>query len=123
MVAMTSSPRIALITGANRGIGRSTALALARDGLDVILTYRSHADEAAAVVDEITSLGRKAVALQLDTGATETFDAFAASVTDALHNTWSRETFDILINNAGTQIAKPFAEFTEDDFDRLVGIT
>jgi NAD(P)-dependent dehydrogenase (short-subunit alcohol dehydrogenase family) len=120
---MTSSPRIALITGANRGIGRSTALALARDGVDVILTYRSHANEAADVVGEIASLGRKAVASQLDTGATETFDAFVASVTEALYETWGRETFDVLINNAGTQIAKPFAGFTEADFDRLVAIT
>jgi NAD(P)-dependent dehydrogenase (short-subunit alcohol dehydrogenase family) len=123
MVVMTDSPRIALITGANRGIGRSTALALARDGIDIILTYRFHADEAAAVVEEITSLGRKAVALQLDTGATETFDVFVASVTESLRDTWGRETLDILINNAGTQIAKPFAGFTEADFDRLVGIT
>jgi NAD(P)-dependent dehydrogenase (short-subunit alcohol dehydrogenase family) len=123
MVAMSNSTRIGLITGANRGIGRATALAFARDGIDVIVTYRSHADEAAAVVDEITSLGRKAVALQLDTGATETFDALVASVTAALHDTWGRETFDVLINNAGTQIAKPFAGFSEADFDRLVGIT
>ena len=122
MVAMTNSPRIALITGANRGIGRATALALARDGIDVIVTYHSHADEAVAVVDEITSLGRKAVSLQLDTGATETFDAFAASVTDALRDTWGRETFNLLINNAGTQIAKPFDAVSEDDFDRLVAI-
>jgi NAD(P)-dependent dehydrogenase (short-subunit alcohol dehydrogenase family) len=123
MVVMTTSPRIALITGANRGIGRSTALALARDGIDVVITYRSHADEAAAVVDEINSVGRKAVALQLDTGASDTFDAFGASVTAALQDTWGRETFDVLVNNAGTQIAKPFEAFTEDDFDRLVGIT
>jgi NAD(P)-dependent dehydrogenase (short-subunit alcohol dehydrogenase family) len=120
---MSTTSRIALVTGANRGIGRSTAVALARDGADVVLTYRSHAEEAAAVVNEITSLGRKAVALQLDTGATETFDAFVAGVTDALQATWGRETFDVLINNAGTQIAKPFEAFTEDDFDRLVGIT
>jgi NAD(P)-dependent dehydrogenase (short-subunit alcohol dehydrogenase family) len=123
MVAMSNSPRIALITGANRGIGRSTALALARDGIDIIITYRSHADEAAAVVNEITALGRKAVSLQLDTGAIDTFDAFVASVTDALRDTWGRETFDVLINNAGTQIAKPFDAVSEDDFDRLVGIT
>ena len=120
---MTSSPRIALITGANRGIGRSTALALARDGIDVILTYRSHADEAAAVVASIAELGRSAVALQLDTGATETFDAFVASVTDALQNTWGRDSFDFLVNNGGMSIAGSFADVTEHDFDRLVGIT
>jgi NAD(P)-dependent dehydrogenase (short-subunit alcohol dehydrogenase family) len=123
MVGMSNSSRIALITGANRGIGRSTALALARDGIDLIVTYRSHAEEAAVVVDEITSLGRKAVSLRLDTGATDTFDAFVASVTDALRDTWGRETFDLLVNNAGTQIAKPFDAVTQDDFDRLVGIT
>jgi NAD(P)-dependent dehydrogenase (short-subunit alcohol dehydrogenase family) len=123
MVVVTTSPPIALITGANRGIGRATALALARDGIDVILTYRSHADEAAAVVHEITSLGRKAVSLQLDTGAIDTFDTFVAGVTDALRDTWGRETFDLLVNNAGTQIAKPFEAFSEADFDRLVGVT
>ncbi len=96
MVAMSNSSRIALITGANRGIGRATALALGRDGIDIVVTYHSHADEAAAVVDEITSLGRKAVSLQLDTGATDSFDAFVASVTDALRDTWGRETFDLL---------------------------
>src|ERR1700754_1685729 len=117
MVVMPTSSRIALITGPNRGIGRSTALALARDGIDIIITYRSHADEAAAVVDEITSLGRKAVSLQLDTGATGTFDAFVAIVVDALRDTWGRETFDLLINNAGTQIAKPFDAVSEADFD------
>ena len=123
MVVMPTSSRIALITGANRGIGRATALALARDGIDVIVTYRSHADEAAAVVDEITALGCTAVALRLDTGATGTFDAFVTGVTGALRETWGRETFDLLINNAGTQIAKPFDAVSEDDFDRLVGIT
>jgi NAD(P)-dependent dehydrogenase (short-subunit alcohol dehydrogenase family) len=122
MVAMRNSSRIALITGANRGIGRATALALARDGTDVIVTYRSHGDEAAGVVDEITSLGRKAVSLQLDTGATDTFDAFVAGVAGALRDTWGRETFDLLVNNAGTQIAKPFDTVDEGDFDRLVGI-
>jgi NAD(P)-dependent dehydrogenase (short-subunit alcohol dehydrogenase family) len=123
MVAMSNSPHIALITGANRGIGRSAALQLARDGVDIIITYRSHADEAAAVVDEIAALGRRAISLQLDTGATETFDAFVASVAEALRDTWGRDTFDFLVNNAGTQIAKRFEAVSEEDFDRLVGIT
>ena len=57
---------------------------LARDGVDLIVTYRSHADEAQDVVAEAQELGRKAVALQLDVGATDTFDAFARAVADAL---------------------------------------
>jgi NAD(P)-dependent dehydrogenase (short-subunit alcohol dehydrogenase family) len=61
--------RIALITGGNRGIGRSTALQLTRDGVDVIVTYRSHAEEAEQVAAEIEALGRKAAALQPDGGS------------------------------------------------------
>ena len=72
--------KIALITGGNRGLGRSEALALAADGTDVVITFRSHEDEAKAVVAEIEALGRTAVALQLDTAVPETFDAFAATL-------------------------------------------
>jgi len=119
---MTSSPRIALITGANRGIGRSAALHLARDGVDVLLTYRSHPDEAAAVVAELEALGRSAVALRLDVGDTGSFGAFAEEVTAALRDTWDRDRFDILVNNGGMSIAGAFADVTEDDFDRLVDV-
>jgi NAD(P)-dependent dehydrogenase (short-subunit alcohol dehydrogenase family) len=65
--------RIALITGGNRGIGRSAAIHLAKDGVDSVITYRSHADEAAEVVAEIEALGRQAAALQLDTGDSSSF--------------------------------------------------
>lgn len=58
--------KIALITGANRGLGRNTALSIARRGGDIIIAYRKNADEAEAVAAEIQSLGRKAIALQLD---------------------------------------------------------
>jgi NAD(P)-dependent dehydrogenase (short-subunit alcohol dehydrogenase family) len=81
--------RIALITGGNRGLGRSEALALAADGTDVVITYRSHADEAKAVVAEIEALGRTAVALQLDTAVPETFDAFADTLRATLTQTWA----------------------------------
>jgi NAD(P)-dependent dehydrogenase (short-subunit alcohol dehydrogenase family) len=116
------APRLALITGANRGIGRATALALARDGVDVIITYRSHADEADEVVAGIGELGRKAVAFQLDPGEVSSFEAFVAEVTDALHRTWSRGTFDWLINNAGMQITASFPDATEEGFDRMVDV-
>lgn len=119
---MSSQQRIALITGGNRGIGRSTALALAADGVDSIITYRTHPEEAEQVVGELEALGRKAAALQLDTGDTSSFDAFVDSFTAVLQNSWGRDSFDYLVNNAGNSSATGFAEMTEEEFDRLVDI-
>jgi len=116
---MTSPAQIALITGGNRGIGRSTALHLASDGVDLVLTYRSHADEAAAVVAEAEALGRRAVALQLDVGALDTFDAFFVALRGALRATWDRDTLDFAVLNGGYQIGEWFADATEDAYDRL----
>ena len=64
-----SNTRIALVTGASRGLGRNTALKLAEQGVDVILTYKGSEAEAQAVVREIDALGRRGVALQLDVAA------------------------------------------------------
>lgn len=114
--------RIALITGGNRGLGRSTALQLARDGVDVILTYRANADEAAEVVTAIEAAGRKAVALQLDAGDVGSFPAFADAVSGTLRDTWKRDRFDFLVNNAGMSAGGAFADVTEDDLDRLVDV-
>lgn len=96
---MTS--KIALITGGSRGLGRNTALSIARCGGDVVITYRSRADEAQAVVTEIQALGRKAAALPLDTGDVASFPAFTNRLRSLLHDNWSRESFDHLVNNAG----------------------
>jgi len=116
------SPKIALITGGSRGLGRNTAVHLARSGVDVVLTYHSNKAEADAAVDEIRALGRKAAALQLDTGDVATFDAFVASLRETLKSTFGRETIDYLVNNAGIGLHVPFAEATEADFDRLTNI-
>src|SRR5580692_8511547 len=94
--------KIALITGGSRGLGRNTAEGLARKGVDSVITYNSRADEARKVVAAIEAQGRKAVALQLDTGAVETFPLFAGTLKRALRETWDRERFDFLVNNAGT---------------------
>jgi NAD(P)-dependent dehydrogenase (short-subunit alcohol dehydrogenase family) len=119
---MSSSQRIALITGGNRGIGRSTALALAAKGVDSVITYRSHPEEAEAVVAELQGLGRTAAALQLDVGDSSSFEAFAARFTETLQATWGREGFDYLVNNGGNSSDHGFAEVTEEEFDRLVDI-
>ena len=116
------SPRIALITGGSRGLGRNTSIHLARSGVDVVLTYHSNKAEADSAVAEIESLGRKAAALQLDTGDVASFEAFAASLRDTLKINWDRVTIDYLVNNAGIGLHVPFAEATEADFDRLTNI-
>lgn len=116
---MTDTTEIALITGSSRGLGKNTALALAKKGVGAIVTYHSNEAEAKAVVSAIEDLGVKAVALQLDTANTKSFDAFVAQVKQALQDTWQTEQFDFLINNAGIGIYKPFTETTEEEFDRL----
>lgn len=114
--------KITLITGGSRGLGRNTALSVARSGGDIVLTYRSNAGEAQAVVAEIEALGRKAVALPLDTGVTSSFADFAERLRAALRDTWQRDTFDHLLNNAGHGDVGSIVETTEAQFDRLVDV-
>lgn len=113
---------ISLITGASRGLGRNTALAIARRGGDVILTYQRDAAAAAAVVAEIQQSGRKAVALQLDVGQVAGLPAFVERLATALQAGWQRDRFDHLINNAGHGETAPLAEMSEAAFDRLVDV-
>ena len=114
--------KITLVTGGSRGLGRNTALHVARQGGDVVLTYRGSADEAQAVVDGIAALGRTAVALQLDTGEAAAFPGFADRLRAALRDTWRRDHFDHLVNNAGHGDVAPIAETTQAQFDRLVDV-
>lgn len=114
---------ISLITGGSRGLGRNTALHVARQGGDVLLTYRSNAAEAQAVVAEVQALGRKAVALQLDTGEVADFPAFVGQVRAALADSWQRDRFDHLVNNAGHGDVAPFADTTEAQLGRLLNVT
>lgn len=119
---MSNSTKIALITGASRGLGRNTAIALAKKGVDIIGTYHSNKAEADETVAAIKALGRKAVMFQLDTGNVASFTAFVSEVQTALKSVWSRDSFDYLINNAGIGIHAPFAHMSEADFDRLMNI-
>ncbi|MCL4065817.1 SDR family oxidoreductase [Pseudomonas sp. GX19020] len=114
--------KIALVTGANRGLGRNTALSIARHGGDVIVAYRGNATQAAEVVSEIKALGRKAVAVQLDVAQHDSFVAFADTLRGALRDAWGRESFDHLVNNAGHGEFTPFAETTEAQFDGIFDV-
>ena len=118
----TDRAKIALVTGSSRGLGKNTALALAKKGVDVIVTYFNSEAEANRVVAEIVELGGKAVALRLDTADINTFDGFVVQLQQALQQTWQTEQFDFLVNNAGTGVHAPFTETTEAEFDRMVNI-
>ncbi|NWD04154.1 SDR family oxidoreductase [Pseudomonas gingeri] len=114
--------KIAIVTGASRGLGRNTALNIARQGGDVIVTYQSRSADALSVVSEIKAMGRKAVALQLDTGNVAGFADFARQLSQALSDTWQRKTFDHLVNNAGHGDYSLIADTTEAQFDGLVNV-
>ena len=114
--------KIALITGASRGIGRSIALQLAGAGIDIIGTYRSNSAEAAAVAHEVESLGRRAAMLQLDVARSGTFAAFADTLETLLRDTFGRLAFDFLINNAGMGLHAAMADTNEAQFDELIAV-
>jgi len=114
--------KVAIITGGNRGIGKSAALNVAKRGTGVILTYNSHAEEANAVVAEIKKAGGTAVALQLDVSKSSTFSAFAATVEQTLQKEWKQKTFDYLVNNAGIAQRTLIKDLSEEQFDELVDV-
>ncbi|MGL5851701.1 MAG: SDR family NAD(P)-dependent oxidoreductase [Phycicoccus sp.] len=123
MTANTSTQqKIALVTGGNRGLGREEALALAADGADVVITFRSHEDEADAVVAEVEALGRTAAALHLDTGDHDSFAEFGERLDALLRDRWNRDTFDVLVNNAGHADATVLGSITTDHVASLVDV-
>lgn len=114
--------KIAIITGGSRGLGANAATKLAAKGVDLILTYKKDVDAANAVGARVKELGARAVLLQLDTGRTSNFSAFAKKIRESLEVNWGRTQFDFLVNNAGMGIHAGFAETTEAQFDELMNV-
>ncbi|WP_375404535.1 SDR family oxidoreductase [uncultured Sphingomonas sp.] len=119
---MPESSRIAIVTGGSRGLGRNTVIALARTGVDSIVTYHSNKDEADATVREVEAAGANGIALQLDVGQTGRVGDFADEVKRALADRWNRDRFDFLVNNAGTSHFGKIGDVTEADFDDIVAV-
>lgn len=116
------SPPIALITGGSRGIGKSAALHLAQQGVDIVFTYQQQKDAAQALVKEIQQLGRKAVALQLDVGNVASFPTFIQQLRQVLNTHWQCDHVSMLMNNAGVGVHQSFSETSEEQFDLLMNV-
>ena len=118
MSSQTAQPSIALVTGGSRGIGRSIALHLARQGSDVVITYQHQQVQAAETVRALEAEGVRAAMLPLDLAATGAVDAFVPAVLAQLQN-WSVSGFHQLVNNAGMHVPAVFGEIRTDDLDLL----
>ena len=108
--------RIALVTGASRGIGRAIAIALARSGADVAVNYRERATEAKEVVDTIHRLGRRAIAVGADVSRGDSVAEMVETIERELGM------IDILVNNAGIAIFHDIDALTEEDFDHTIAV-
>jgi len=104
------SGRIALVTGASRGIGAAIAVELARAGADVVVHYRTRLDEAREVAEAVRACGRQSTLVQADVGSTTEIARLAK---EAGH-------VDILINNAGIAKPQPLENITESDWDEVL---
>jgi NAD(P)-dependent dehydrogenase (short-subunit alcohol dehydrogenase family) len=112
----TDTAPLALVAGGNR----NPAHQLAAVGTDVIITYRTHEDEADIFIEALRSQGRRAEALRLDTA---NFPEFADAVRRLLRQDQNREHIDHLVNNAGAGRLGPFTDTTEQLFDEMYGCT
>jgi 3-oxoacyl-[acyl-carrier protein] reductase len=108
--------RVALVTGASRGIGRSVAVALARAGCDLAVNYRERADDAAETGRQVEALGRRALLVRADVADATQVAGLARSVAENLG------TIDVLINNAGAAHPRALDTLTVEDFDRELAV-
>lgn len=119
---MATTNKVALVTGGSRGLGRDMSLQLAKKGFNVILTYNSGVNGAAQVVDEITAMGKKAKAIQLDVTNSKSFDSFVQRVKASLTSDFATENIFALVNNAGIAAYTSIAETSEEVFDSMVNV-
>lgn len=115
------TPQIAIVTGANRGLGRGTAIALAERGIRVVLTYRGEAAQAERVVREIQDAGGDAIAERLDLADVDSLAGFRDAMLRRVEERWGATGFDVLVNNAGVGVFGSIEEVSVDDFELVIG--
>ena len=108
--------RVALVTGASRGIGAGIAVALATAGADVAVTYLDRTDAASAVCSEIRTIGRKAIAIQADVSISTEVRRMVAAVEKSLGG------IDILVNNAAIAKPRQFEDIAEEEWDEILTV-
>jgi len=113
---MRLSGKVAVITGASRGIGREIALCFAREGADIVINYVSHADAAQEVAQTVKELGRRSLVIQADVSKREEVQKLFRQTAEAFGR------IDILVNNAGINKRGWFEEATDEDWDLILGV-
>src|SRR5260221_6045448 len=113
---MKLAGKIALVTGGSRGIGRATALAFAAEGADIAFCHLNDDAKADETAGEIRALGRRAMHRSLDVADIAAGRAFAGQAARELGP------IDILFNNAGMDIRKPFEDYTEQEVERVISV-
>lgn len=116
------SNKIALITGASRGLGKDMALNLVKDGVQIVFTYRNNLAKAQELISEVEHLGGRAKAFQYDAENPMSGKTLIEQITTYLQEHYGNPNFDFLINNAGSGLYKNIEDTSESDFDAMLNI-
>ena len=113
----TLSGKVAVVSGASRGIGKACAIACAEDGADVLVNYHTHPNDAADTVRQIETLGQRAIAYQADVSKRAQVDAMFQAALEHFGSV------DIVVANAYRSIRQPFLEVTLDGLEQTLAVT
>lgn len=116
------TPKVAFITGGSRGLGKNMALAIAKKGLNIVITFHTNKEKARELVSEIETLGQKAIALPLDVSNGKSFPSFVKELQTDMTTAFGSDKIDYLINNAGIGVYAPFLQTTEAQLDSMFNI-